>query len=158
MSGIFFNVITTCVLFIIALEYYIKMESLGESNITTTIITYSHDISQIRNIQSDFLENPNRPQIGDIFQHYKGGFYQIKGITMEEKSETIMITYNGITNENIMPIDWSRSYEAWKQEIDGVPRFKKVENGFPFHEKLRTLDSAGLHHTFLAPTENVKGE
>jgi hypothetical protein len=67
-----------------------------------------------------------RPQDGQIFQHYKGGLYEIIATGFLEDSETPCVVYRS----QLKDIVWVRTAKNFLEDVkyDGVvqPRFKPV--------------------------------
>ena len=66
----------------------------------------------------------DRPNDGQIFQHYKGGEYEIVATGFLEDSETPCVVYRSLLNK----IVWVRTAQNFLEEVEHegqtLPRFK----------------------------------
>ena len=60
-----------------------------------------------------------------LYQHYKGGFYEVTGVAKHSETLELMVVYRAQSKDHGL---WVRPFEMFKEhvEVDGksVPRFK----------------------------------
>jgi hypothetical protein len=69
----------------------------------------------------------NTPVAGELWEHYKGGLYQIVAIGRDEPTLESVVIYQSIKDGSV----WVRSMTAFKGSVDEngyMPRFSKVES------------------------------
>ena len=69
------------------------------------------------------------PQPGEVFEHYKGGLYQVITVgRLSEKRDEIMVVYRSLERGHV----WIRPFAMWGQYIDGwdgrKQRFRLLSN------------------------------
>ncbi len=65
---------------------------------------------------------------GGLYRHYKGRFYRVLGLAIHSETEESLVIYHGI-NKITNQVDlFARPCIMWLEDVDGKPRFEKVEN------------------------------
>jgi hypothetical protein len=86
----------------------------------------SHDAEPVESNLFRFSNDPDRPQIGSVWRHYKGELYVIEGYCMFEPTDAICILYKSVNNRDT-PAPWARPYSEWNTITSGnVRRFTRV--------------------------------
>ena len=82
-----------------------------------------------------------RCEVGQIYQHYKGGYYKIIALARDADSLESLVVYTSLSNKPHFPKDsnWVRSENDFTQEviIDGKqhPRFRLRSDNHADFEK-----------------------
>jgi hypothetical protein len=88
------------------------------------------DIHDIRRQQELLLERDSTPKINEIYRHYKGKYYIIYGVGMNESDHTYEVIYNDVMEP--MPLPYHRPLSEFKssvitnEESISIPRFSFV--------------------------------
>jgi hypothetical protein len=124
----------------------------NNNNVSPNGMKWGHNLEEVRKKQNDAIADAQTPKCGDIYEHYKGNWYKVHGISMNEEDEEIMVQYSSTEksylnvfghisslnqNENIkLPLPWCRSLSKWNELVSVhspstntdtmVPRFKKI--------------------------------
>lgn len=70
------------------------------------------------------LLNSNVPQPGEIYEHYKGGFYTIVATAIRENSLEPVVIYHS----NLLGVNWERTLDNFTEMVaSGIPRFMRWE-------------------------------
>jgi hypothetical protein len=72
----------------------------------------------------------DRPEVGTVWRHYKGGWYQVVGVGRHSETLEPMVAYVR-TNDPTKPREqWYRPLLLWNDEVDTdegpQPRFRRV--------------------------------
>lgn len=86
-------------------------------------MTKQKSTEEIQTAWDDFM----RPKDGELFQHYKGGKYEIVATGFLEDTESPCVVYRSVEKKMV----WVRTAKNFLEDIEhgGViqPRFKRVE-------------------------------
>lgn len=86
----------------------------------------SHDYTALRENLQKFKKSAKTPEVGSLWKHYKGGVYKVKGYSLSEQNDKmIMILYQN--HREPLPLPWNRPLnEFLGLNEQGVQRFTKV--------------------------------
>lgn len=67
-----------------------------------------------------FLEGP---RVGEDWRHYQGKVYRVLARSVDEGTWELLVTYCSVEDGTY----WTRTLDNWSEEVNGVPRFTKLE-------------------------------
>lgn len=70
--------------------------------------------------------------VGNTFKHYKGGIYVVDGFVIDTDDGNVRVLYTRVDGPGFdefeeMGIQFARPLAQWFDEVDGQPRFHRVE-------------------------------
>lgn len=64
--------------------------------------------------------------VGEVYQHYKGGTYEIVALAVQEQTLEPCVVYKNMDT----PLVWVRAWSNWNEEVEvegkSVPRFTRI--------------------------------
>lgn len=74
-------------------------------------------------------EQDDRPMVGAVYEHYKGGLYTVEGFAVHHDTRETMVLYRshllGVVNARPL-YGTERDPDGWLTPVDGKPRFERA--------------------------------
>lgn len=75
--------------------------------------------------------------IGGIYQHYKGGLYQVIALSTGTETESIEVIYVGARGDV-----WNRPLKMWGESVEGVLRFTLLKDQLSAYRRFQQVKYA----------------